>query len=176
MLVHTACACLAMARALRMVPWYSVRAPLYIRCSLAFQPWRAAHQGKSKKHAERAPAPEHATNKGASSSTRPTRRFSGRCWMARDCPIKLHQLTPLLDVVGNTNKYIGKIARFFEKYGQMDLFPVKMQARACPPWGEPGYSTSLTTGTAAVYRLPASDGESLSAAGRGRGGQYHVVL
>lgn len=47
--------------------------------------------------------------------------------MARDCPIKLHQLTPLLDVVGNTNKYIRKIGRFFEKYGQMDLFPVKMQ-------------------------------------------------
>lgn len=49
--------------------------------------------------------------------------------MARDWPIKLHLLTPLLDVVGNTNKYIRKVGRFFEKYGQMDLFPVKMQVR-----------------------------------------------
>lgn len=56
-----------------------------------------------------------------------TRRFSGRCWMASEFPMGLRQLMPLLEVVGHANKHMKKVAKFLQKYGDLQLFPVKVQ-------------------------------------------------
>ncbi|GMH32202.1 hypothetical protein BSKO_00036 [Bryopsis sp. KO-2023] len=55
------------------------------------------------------------------------RKLTGRCWMAEDFPMSLQQLLPLLDVVGHANKHLGKVAKFMRKYGDMNMFPVKIQ-------------------------------------------------
>lgn len=47
--------------------------------------------------------------------------------MAEDFPMSLRQLLPLLDVVGHANKHLGKVAKFMRKYGDMNMFPVKIQ-------------------------------------------------
>lgn len=47
--------------------------------------------------------------------------------MAEDFPISLTQLLPLLEVVGNANKHIARVGKFLHKYGDMSLFPVKLQ-------------------------------------------------
>lgn len=35
-------------------------------------------------------------------------------------------MLPLLEVVGTANKVLGKVARFMRKYGDMAMFPVKV--------------------------------------------------
>eukprot|EP00803_Ostreobium_quekettii_P004166 evm.model.scf_1272.2 EVM.evm.TU.scf_1272.2 scf_1272:8841-12435(-) len=55
------------------------------------------------------------------------KKLTGRCWMAEDFPMSLQQLLPLLDVVGHANKHLGKVARFMRKYGDMNMFPVRIQ-------------------------------------------------
>eukprot|EP01026_Neomeris_dumetosa_P074137 TRINITY_DN7693_c0_g1_i12.p1 TRINITY_DN7693_c0_g1~~TRINITY_DN7693_c0_g1_i12.p1 ORF type:complete len:562 (-),score=88.43 TRINITY_DN7693_c0_g1_i12:574-2259(-) len=54
-------------------------------------------------------------------------RLRGRCWMASNFPMKLRQLLPLLEVIGQANKHLGKAANFMKKYSDMDMFPVKIQ-------------------------------------------------
>ncbi|GIL79568.1 hypothetical protein Vretimale_12287 [Volvox reticuliferus] len=56
-----------------------------------------------------------------------SRKFTGRCWMAESFPLSLKQLLPLLEVVGTANKAFSKVARFMQKYGDLDMFPVKVQ-------------------------------------------------
>ncbi|KAG2426558.1 hypothetical protein HXX76_011783 [Chlamydomonas incerta] len=56
-----------------------------------------------------------------------SRKMSGRCWMAESFPLSLNQLLPLLEVVGTANKAFAKVARFMRKYGDLDMFPVKVQ-------------------------------------------------
>lgn len=55
------------------------------------------------------------------------RRMTGKCWMAENFPISLTQLLPILEVVGNANKHIARVGKFLHKYGDMSLFPVKLQ-------------------------------------------------
>lgn len=59
------------------------------------------------------------------------RTLTSRCWMAENFPMSLRQLLPVLDVVGNANKHMARVGKFLQKYGNMDLFPVKVQARSC---------------------------------------------
>lgn len=47
--------------------------------------------------------------------------------MAEDFPMSLRQLIPLLDVVGHANKHLGRISKFMRKYGDMNMFPVRVQ-------------------------------------------------
>eukprot|EP01025_Chloroclados_australasicus_P011006 TRINITY_DN1476_c0_g1_i4.p2 TRINITY_DN1476_c0_g1~~TRINITY_DN1476_c0_g1_i4.p2 ORF type:complete len:641 (-),score=64.94 TRINITY_DN1476_c0_g1_i4:470-2161(-) len=54
-------------------------------------------------------------------------RLRGRCWMAQNFPMKLRQLLPLLEVIGQANKHLAKAANFMKKYSDMDMFPVKIQ-------------------------------------------------
>ena len=35
---------------------------------------------------------------------------------------------PAVQVVGNANKHIARVAKFLTKYGELALFPVKLQA------------------------------------------------
>lgn len=55
------------------------------------------------------------------------KKLTGRCWMAENFPMSLRQLLPLLDVVGHANKHFAKVAKFMRKYGDMNMFPVKIQ-------------------------------------------------
>lgn len=55
------------------------------------------------------------------------RVIRARCWMAEGFPMSLQQLLPLLEVVGQANKHITKVAHFMNKYGDMDRFPIKVQ-------------------------------------------------
>lgn len=55
------------------------------------------------------------------------KKLTGRCWMAENFPMSLRQLLPLLDVVGHANKHLAKVAKFMRKYGDMNMFPVKIQ-------------------------------------------------
>jgi len=47
--------------------------------------------------------------------------------MAEEFPMSLTQLLPVLEVISNANKHIGRVAKFLQKYGDMSLFPVKLQ-------------------------------------------------
>lgn len=70
----------------------------------------------------------HSSN--ASSSTRKKgRKISAKCWMAQKFPMSLRQLLPVMDVIGHANKHLGRMAKFLRKYGDMELFPVKLQVR-----------------------------------------------
>ena len=51
--------------------------------------------------------------------------------MAENFPMSLRQLLPILDIVGTANKHLARAGKFLQKYGNMDLFPVKMQVRNC---------------------------------------------
>ncbi|CAD7700140.1 unnamed protein product [Ostreobium quekettii] len=64
--------------------------------------------------------------KGQKAQAKP-KKFTGRCWMAENFPMSLQQLLPLLDVVGHANKHLGMAARFMRKYGDMKMFPVRIQ-------------------------------------------------
>lgn len=61
------------------------------------------------------------------------KKLSGRCWMAEDFPMSLRQLLPLLDVVGHANKHLGRVSKFMRKYGDMNMFPVRIQVSIHPP-------------------------------------------
>ncbi|GAX85185.1 hypothetical protein CEUSTIGMA_g12603.t1 [Chlamydomonas eustigma] len=52
---------------------------------------------------------------------------SARFWMCCNFPLNLKQLLPLLDVLGTANKYLAKVSNFMSKYGNMDMFPVKVK-------------------------------------------------
>ncbi len=41
--------------------------------------------------------------------------------------MSLRQLLPILDIVGTANKHLARVAKFMQKYGDMELFPVKLQ-------------------------------------------------
>jgi hypothetical protein len=71
-----------------------------------------------------------ALQNGAAAAEKAARTLTGRCWMAEGFPMSLAQLLPLLDVVGAANKHLARVGRFLQKYGELDLFPVKLQARA----------------------------------------------
>lgn len=51
--------------------------------------------------------------------------------------MSLRQLLPILDIVGTANKHLARVAKFMQKYGDMELFPVKLQvltrALSCLP-------------------------------------------
>ena len=86
----------------------------------------------------------------ARSSTKPGeevkkkgRKISAKCWMATKFPMSLRQLLPVMDVIGHANKHLARVSKFLNKYGDMDLFPVKFQVSAecdnhsrldCSPW------------------------------------------
>ena len=55
------------------------------------------------------------------------KKLTGRCWMAENFPMSLRQLLPLLDVVGHANKHLGRVSKFMRKYGDMNMFPVRIQ-------------------------------------------------
>ena len=42
--------------------------------------------------------------------------------MAVDFPMSLRQLLPVLDVIGNANKHLARVAKFLSKYGDLALF------------------------------------------------------
>ena len=69
---------------------------------------------------------------GKGKKARQGKRLTGRCWMADKFPMSLRQLIPVLDVIGRANKYLARVGKFLQKYGDMDLFPVKLQVRAGP--------------------------------------------
>ena len=64
---------------------------------------------------------------GKGKKARQGKRLTGRCWMADKFPMSLRQLIPVLDVIGRANKYLARVGKFLQKYGEMDLFPVKLQ-------------------------------------------------
>ena len=66
---------------------------------------------------------------GQAAAEKAARTLTGRCWMAEGFPMSLAQLLPLLDVVGAANKHLARVGRFLQKYGELNLFPVKLQAR-----------------------------------------------
>lgn len=41
--------------------------------------------------------------------------------------MSLHQLLPLLEVVGNANKHVGRVASFMQRFSDVNLFPVRVQ-------------------------------------------------
>ena len=55
------------------------------------------------------------------------RVLTGRCWMAEGFPMSLRQLLPILDIIGTANKHLARVAKFMQKYADMELFPVKLQ-------------------------------------------------
>ncbi|KAG1657168.1 hypothetical protein FOA52_012283 [Chlamydomonas sp. UWO 241] len=55
------------------------------------------------------------------------RRLTSRCWMASGFPLSLHQLLPVLEAAGSANKHIAKVAKFMSSYGDMDVFPIKVE-------------------------------------------------
>lgn len=57
------------------------------------------------------------------------RKLSARCWMAEDFPMSLQQLSPILDIVGHANKHVARAAKFLHKYGEIGLFPVRLQVK-----------------------------------------------
>ncbi len=70
---------------------------------------------------EQVAAEKKAAAKGAG------RKLSARCWMAENFPMSLQQLLPILDIVGHANKHVARAAKFLQKYGELELFPVKLQ-------------------------------------------------
>lgn len=83
---------------------------------------------------EPAPSPLPTTDAAASAPQSPDaakrekpRKVSARCWMAEDFPFSLKELLPLLHIIGRVNRTIDKVTRFIDRYGSMDLFPVKLQ-------------------------------------------------
>lgn len=73
-------------------------------------------------------SPRAATASSSASSTRKKgRKISAKCWMAQKFPMSLRQLLPVMDVLGHANKHLARMAKFLRKYGDMDLFPVKLQ-------------------------------------------------
>ncbi len=58
------------------------------------------------------------------------RKISAKCWMATKFPMSLRQLLPVMDVIGHANKHLARVSKFLNKYGDMDLFPVKFQVGA----------------------------------------------
>ena len=73
---------------------------------------------------------EASSGKSKKSPKQP-RKLSGRCWMAANFPMSLQQLIPILDIVGHTNKHLARVGKFMHKYGDMELFPVKLQVIPC---------------------------------------------
>lgn len=67
-----------------------------------------------------------AAGKGKKGAKQP-RKLSAKCWMAANFPMSLKQLLPILDIVGHTNKHLARVGKFMHKYGDMELFPVKLQ-------------------------------------------------
>ena len=57
--------------------------------------------------------------------------------MAENFPMSLRQLLPILDIVGAANKHLARAGKFLQKYGNMDLFPVKMQVQICSVSSQP---------------------------------------
>jgi hypothetical protein len=55
------------------------------------------------------------------------REIKGLCWMAKDFPMSLRQLLPLLEAVGGANKHIAAAAGLIAAYKNHSLFPVKMK-------------------------------------------------
>ena len=55
------------------------------------------------------------------------REIKGICWMARDFPMSLRQLLPLLEAVGGANKHIAAAAGFIAAYQNHSLFPVRIK-------------------------------------------------
>lgn len=67
------------------------------------------------------------------------RKISAKCWMATKFPMSLRQLLPVMDVIGHANKHLARVSKFLNKYGDMELFPVKFQVGrvkldAASPW------------------------------------------
>ena len=46
--------------------------------------------------------------------------------------MSLRQLLPILDIIGTANKHLARVAKFMQKYADMELFPVKLQVRPAP--------------------------------------------
>ncbi len=40
----------------------------------------------------------------------PPRKLTSRLWMAHDFPLSLHELQPVLDIIGHANKHIQKVS------------------------------------------------------------------
>ncbi|EFJ45875.1 hypothetical protein VOLCADRAFT_93717 [Volvox carteri f. nagariensis] len=81
----------------------------------------AAVGGRAKSAAPAAATAGGGNSTRASATAKKSRKFTGRCWMAESFPLSLKQ------VVGTANKAFAKVARFMEKYGDLDMFPVKVQ-------------------------------------------------
>lgn len=61
------------------------------------------------------------------SKAKKPKRVTARCWMAENFPLSLRQLMPLLEVMSSANKHLAKVSKFMNKFGDMNLFPVKVQ-------------------------------------------------
>jgi len=55
------------------------------------------------------------------------RMVTSKLWMAEGFPMSLHDLLPIMDIIGHANKHLKKVSGFMRKYGDRELFPVKVQ-------------------------------------------------
>ncbi len=63
----------------------------------------------------------------ASASKKEAREVRGQVWMARNHPMSLKHLLPLLEAVGGANKHIAAAATFIDQFRDHSLFPVKIK-------------------------------------------------
>ncbi|RMZ56962.1 hypothetical protein APUTEX25_005024, partial [Auxenochlorella protothecoides] len=55
------------------------------------------------------------------------REITTQCWMAKDFPLTLRQLLPLLEALGEANQHVERAAEFMHRWSDQNLFPVKVQ-------------------------------------------------
>uniref|UniRef100_A0A1D2AFP4 Ankyrin repeat domain-containing protein n=1 Tax=Auxenochlorella protothecoides TaxID=3075 RepID=A0A1D2AFP4_AUXPR len=55
------------------------------------------------------------------------REITTQCWMAKDFPLTLRQLLPLLEALGEANQHVERAAEFMHHWSDQNLFPVKVQ-------------------------------------------------
>ena len=55
-------------------------------------------------------AEENNDDEAAKKPQPPPRKVTSRLWMAHDFPLSLHELLPVLDIIGHANKHIQKVA------------------------------------------------------------------
>ena len=60
--------------------------------------------------AKAAGAEEDNNDEAAKKPPTPPRKVTSRLWMAHDFPLSLHELLPVLDIIGHANKHIQKVS------------------------------------------------------------------
>lgn len=55
------------------------------------------------------------------------REINGRCWMAKDHPMTLKELLPLMEAMGAANKHVSAAIGFIKQYHDHSMFPMKVR-------------------------------------------------